>query len=45
MAPNRKRTCQCGCGTKLDKQKPHGRFLNVAHRQRAYRARKIEGTK
>lgn len=32
--------CYCGCGTPLGRRRPTARYLNGAHRQRAYRRRK-----
>jgi hypothetical protein len=34
------RTCGCGCGETFLPAQPHQRFVDVAHRMRAYRRRK-----
>ena len=39
------RFCECGCGQSLDRLRPQARYLNHAHRQRAYdRQKASEGS-
>ena len=36
--------CECGCGTPNEQLRPHARYLNHAHRQRAYDRQKVSET-
>jgi hypothetical protein len=38
------RFCECGCGTSIEHLRPHARYLNHTHRQRAYDRQKVSET-